>query len=502
MKTIIYAVIIFVLIESNAASNRKIMIDPTSACSIGCSGSTIQPFNNLLSAMQAEFPEAQLEYVLYNNENPHYLLSQEGLPSDVAETIDQIFSLNREITIRALYCDDLEVINNEVNPEACIDHSRHVKVVLKNQLTTWLIQNKLTVKNIDFDGIEDIAQYNSDPSVGDCIYYRKKCCNQGSSTSVYPPLLCSVNSKVLNNSQFTNGFFVLNQSQGVLEIENCLFQNIVFSQKSSWITVLQGQSLVIRDTLIENDFFPYGFISGNISSVELSNFEMDNITFANSNPYKWNFSRDLTFRGTLINIRGFSTHTTLLLSDMITENHDLINPESIFFCGANCVIESTNFTIKNISLTTNFTNLIFLQNSSLSIEGIKIESINATSSSIISIDQASTFRISHGQIHKNIIGNLKAAFSIQNSSSSVIFNVSVTSNTFLDSQNGNSFWLCGDWSTCSFQNVQVAENIFNSGWMFTHIQDYSQLNLDDFVVKENIFPNGTLNQKILSLYYF
>ncbi len=191
MKTFLILIIIPILTFS-----QRVFISPTPNCSTQCSGAISQPFDNLWSALNESqsFGNDITILLLKNTNSFHYLIdpyanTNQMIPNpNGVGTINKYISilvLAKNITIRPLYCDELEAISNL---DLCVPRGQSLEIFLKSDNFNFIIDGSLTIENIVMNGLEDITKWNSlSNDLLSCLTNNIRCCDGvNSNSTLYP----------------------------------------------------------------------------------------------------------------------------------------------------------------------------------------------------------------------------------------------------------------------------------------------------------------------------
>ncbi len=143
--------------------STRVYITSQRQCNTTCSGNSSNPQDSIVSALSTPgYDRLELIMLKPTPGNDHFWLNQEHTGLFVDYNFPSKTEINRDVTIRPLYCDsDPEsTVDPNLNGK-CLNRGEQIMIYTKNEDYYVVSRNNMTIENIIFDGSEDIAKYNS-----------------------------------------------------------------------------------------------------------------------------------------------------------------------------------------------------------------------------------------------------------------------------------------------------------------------------------------------------
>jgi len=289
-----FLVICFLTFVSTSAV--PIYITPVKGCPGPCIGDMSQPYDHLWAALQ-NFSSVSydVELILLNIPgHDHYLfLREEKTLNSLTYYVNvPLITLNTNVTIKPLFCDEIDPGLISILSDKCISKSQQLTVYLKSEGFKLVTSKRLTIQNIIFDGIEDITKVNTGVATStqySCTTRRKRCCYPGLTNSNVTTTLKCAQSTTITYSSTANAMFTVQKASSRAELNfiNTTFQYITFKALRGLIKVTSADKIYLKSIAVKTSVFSEGILSygTTTSSWNDIDFTIDDIEIAQYNYY-------------------------------------------------------------------------------------------------------------------------------------------------------------------------------------------------------------------------
>ena len=303
MKPHLLFILLIALLRLSSVRSNTYFITPRRTCGKSCAGTSTQPFDNLLIAINSlQSSSTQNTLLLLNDPiTPHHILQKELAPPGntfLWEFPDYTQFQVKNLIIKPLFCNEEPAKSDASFQTMCLKPGQKLPVFVKSTKFTLSILENLEIRGLTFNAIEDISIWNqASKDLSDCLYNRKQCCRNGERTSWPHPstVLCQSHgnySSILGSSSMSGGPSLLSLESGSLLLQSVDFVNFMSPNVTSRVQTRDSKfSLTLAQINMDSLYFGKGVIyhRGDSLTANSSSISLNLVRFTNYNA--WDLQR-------------------------------------------------------------------------------------------------------------------------------------------------------------------------------------------------------------------
>jgi hypothetical protein len=263
--------------------------------------------------------------------------------SDNVLTLPTTITIYGSYTIIPLYSNDSELSQYpSLAPRAFTPGTKAI-IYMKTEQLKLKVYGSLTIRNLIFDGTENIELYNSpSPNLDRCLTERIFCCVPG---QLFEEVACSSPGKYAD--PLTDPLFTVypnpDSSNAIFVMDSCKIHNFRAGAQTSWVIVNEPyEKVLIENSVFEKNYFPTGVFYANTGSPD------DAVTIRNVNLTNYNYENFMTsyftYQGALVTTLNDNRFQTIIENVLFDTQYIISNQFSIMLNnGGNLKISNCRF---------------------------------------------------------------------------------------------------------------------------------------------------------------